>query len=112
MRGRALCVAAVAVLCLAACGNDSDSETSSAATAENTTQAATGDAAITAKEFGKLSIPDELGLIERLADANPDACSGVNPRSEPFHQAVFINAAQARPDTLISDLVGEACEAG
>jgi hypothetical protein len=103
-------IAVLAALSLPACGDDPDSSGSNGDMAE--AEAPTGDAAVTAKKFNKLPIPDEFKLIERLAADNSGACSGVNARSEPYRQAVFINAAQAKPETLIADLVAEACEAG
>ena len=108
MRPLALLVVVLAGLSVSACGEDSGSSNAR----ETSADTPTGDAAVTAREFARLPVPDEFKLVERLAAANPDACSSVNPRSEPFRQAVFINAAQAKPGTLISELVAAACEAG
>ena len=110
---RLLCLPIVlALLAFAGCGGD-DSSTSSAGGSDTTsTQTASSGGGMTAKEFIDASIPDQANAVKQLAGDNPDcADADVSPGSD-FQVGVAISAAQASPDTPLSDVVAGQCGQG
>ena len=100
--------AVLALLSFGACGDGGD--TAPAETTGTTgAQDASSGSDLTAKEFIDASIPDQAKEVQDLVDANPD-CSGVDTKpGSSFQVGVAINAAQASPNTPLSEIVADQC---
>jgi hypothetical protein len=117
-------VAALAALALAlaACGGDDDDEPT--ATTPTITAGATGATGaegapegaaydITSQEYLDAAIPDQAKAVEDYVADNPEECGDADP--EPggdFQVGVAIAAAQASPDTPLTDVISEECQEG
>ena len=108
-RHRLTLTAATAVFALAACGDDAEAPVDAGATTETT---ASGE--MTAGEFIAASIPDQVEAVEELVADHPEDCADVDPKAGGDFQVAFaIDAAQASPETPLSELIGPSCaEAG
>ena len=104
--------ALLTVLALAGCGGDDETTagepTSGAAGAED---ASPGDF-MTAKEFIDASIPDQIDEVKTIVGITPE-CEGIDtsPGGD-FQVGVAINAAQAAPETPLTEIVADQCGKG
>jgi hypothetical protein len=111
---RLLSLAAVlAMLSLAACGDDEETtpagDTGGATGVQDTSS---GDF-FTAKQFLDASLPDQVEEVRTIAGITPE-CEGVKA-NEDFQVSVSINAAQAAgaaPDTPMQEIVADQCAGG
>lgn len=111
----------VAALALAACGGDDETTTSSTSTTPAGATGATGTADalsgaaydITAEEYLAASIPDQIQAMKEFVEDNPNECAGEDAEGGGnFPQNVGINAAQAAPDTPMSEIILGECGGG
>lgn len=68
---------------------------------------------ITAEEYLAASIPDQIQAMKEFVEDNPDECAGEDAEGGGnFPQNVGINAAQAAPDTPMSEIILGECGGG
>lgn len=112
---------AALALALAACGGDDDETTATTPTTTAGATGATGDEDagdgvtydITSQEYLDAAIPDQAEAVEDYVADNPEECGNADP--EPggdFQVGVAIAAAQASPDTPLTDVISEECQEG
>jgi hypothetical protein len=106
-------LSAIAVLftfALAACGGDDEADSTTAAGATGTAGAeSSASSEMTASEFVAASIPDEIEAVTEAAEANSECANADTAPGSDFQVAVAIDAAQAPPDTPISEVVADNC---
>ena len=117
MRRIAVTTAVLAALALASCGDDDETTTTVTTSGASGASGASGETGstsgsdMTAGEFIDASLPDEIKAVEDIVAANPDDCSGVDPKpGEDFQVSVSVNAAQVSPDSSLEDVVLDECE--
>ena len=107
---RLVSVAAVlALLAAAGCGDDEEPTTAGATGSTGAQDVSGSDTDLTASGFIGAPIPDQVEAVQDLVAENPD-CEDVDakPGSE-FQVGVAISAAQADPDTPLSEIIAERC---
>ncbi len=104
----------IAGLALGACGDDEETAATTTGADAQTTDAgqAGARAEITAKQFIAASIPEQVHEVRRLVAEVP-ACGEVDasPGGD-FQIAIAINAAQAKPETPLAEIVADQCAGG
>jgi hypothetical protein len=109
-KGRIAAIAVVAALAPAGCGDDD--EEAPPATSGTTGTPTPGQVSfyITAGEFTKAALPDQVAIVEDFVNANPVECQKANPDNvEPLLKPVSIQAAAAPPDTPLTGILLDEC---
>ena len=108
MRRLVSLIAVLALLALGGCGGDDDATIESGASGATGAQDSSSGDFSSAKEFIDASLPDQIDEVKTIVGITPE-CEGVNP-NEDFQVGVAINAAQATPDTPMTEIVAAQCD--
>ena len=103
--------AVLALVSFGACGGD-DEEPATGASGTTGLQDVSSASGLSANEFIDASIPDQLSEVEDAVAADP-GCADVQVKpGGDFQVGVSIDAAQAPPDTPLSEIVAARCAGG
>lgn len=104
--------AVLALLSFGACGGGDETTTDTGASGTSGAQDVSPGDGMSAGDFIDASLPDQAAEVETLVIDDPD-CQDVNTKpGGQFQVAVAITAAQASPDTPLSEIVADQCGQG
>ena|SRR5215208_5665016 len=101
--------AVLLTLGLAACGDDDETSSTTGATGASGTAGPTTGSEMTAGDFLKAPIPDQIEAVADAAEANPDCADADTSAGSDFQVGVAIDAAGTDPDTPLAEVVAGNC---